>query len=102
MTAGSTEHKNVIVHTPRELGHLVRECRTKRLLTQAQLATAVGVSRKWIIDLEAGKTTADISLVLRTLRALGVELDAKERAERRATQEIDLDAIVEAAGRPKR
>lgn len=93
----------MIVHTPRDLGHLVRECRTKRLLTQARLAAAVGVSRKWIIDLEAGKTAADLSLVLRTLRALGVELDARERAGKKATKDrIDLDAIVEAAGRPGR
>jgi DNA-binding XRE family transcriptional regulator len=64
-------------------------------MTQADLASAVGVSRKWIIDLEAGKSTADLSLVLRTLRALGVELDARDRVRPSSEKgEIDLDAII--------
>lgn len=92
----------MILRTPRELGHLVREHRQKRGLTQLQLAARVGASRKWVIDLEGGKRTVDLSLVLRTLNAVGVELDARERAKRAARTAIDLDAIVEAATKPRR
>jgi HTH-type transcriptional regulator / antitoxin HipB len=69
------------IRSATELGHLSRERRTQRGLTQAQLAQLVGVSRKWIIDLEAGKRTADLSLVLRTLNVLGLELDVRDRPE---------------------
>jgi HTH-type transcriptional regulator/antitoxin HipB len=85
----------MLVHTLRELSHLVRDRRRRFQMTQADLASAVGVSRKWIIDLEAGKSTADLSLVLRTLRALGVELDARDRVRPSSEKgEIDLDAII--------
>ena len=88
----------MIIRTPRELGHLVRDARTRRALTQAQLADEVGVSRKWIIDLEAGKRTTDLSLVLRTLNALQLALaitDGPQRRTKRAL--VDIDAIVAAS-----
>lgn len=92
----------MLIHTAKEVGALVRECRTRKQLTQARLAAAVGVSRKWIIGLEGGKPTAELSLALRTLRTLGVVLDATDRAGRTNTSAIDLDAIVADARRPKR
>lgn len=92
----------MIVRNPKELGHLVREHRSKRGITQAQLAAEVGASRKWIIDLEAGKRTTDLSLVLRTLNVLGVELDARTRLTRPSKFEaFDIDAIVEKARRKR-
>jgi HTH-type transcriptional regulator/antitoxin HipB len=85
----------MIVKSAAELGHLVRDFRTRQGLTQAQLAAQVGVSRKWVIDLEAGKRTADLSLVLRTLNVLAVEIDARARADHTPGKgSIDLDAII--------
>ena len=92
----------MIVKNPNELGHLVRDYRSRNRLTQADLAARVGVSRKWIIDLEGGKRTADLSLVLRTLNALGIELDARDRSARLAAKPSDIDAIVERAIRGRR
>ena len=85
-----------IVKSPSDLGHIVRDCRTRRGLTQAYLADQVGVSRKWLIDLEGGKRTADLSLVLRTLNVLGIELDARDRisGSKTRTGAIDLDALI--------
>jgi HTH-type transcriptional regulator / antitoxin HipB len=77
------------VRSAAELGHLARDRRRGQRLTQAQLAERVGVSRKWIIDLERGKRTADLSLVLRTLNVLGLELDVGHRSH-----SSDLDAVV--------
>ena len=76
-----------------ELGALVRTHRTSKSLTQAQLAAQVGVSRKWIIDLEAGKRTAEISLVLRTLRALGLDLQTQDRASAPSAS-ANIDTVV--------
>ena len=42
-------------------------------LTQAGLANSVGVSRKFIVDLESGKETVALGLVLRVLKRLGFE-----------------------------
>lgn len=42
--------------------------------TQAEVATRAGVSRKWVSDFETGKTSVDLSAVLRLLDALAVEL----------------------------
>ena len=72
----------MLIRTAADIGHLVRDHRKRQSLTQAELAAQVGVSRKWIIDLESGKRTAELSLVLRTLNALRIDLDARERAPR--------------------
>ncbi|HET7630888.1 MAG TPA: helix-turn-helix domain-containing protein [Gemmatimonadaceae bacterium] len=79
------------IRSATELGHLAREARRSQGLTQAQLAARVGASRKWIIDLEGGKRTADLSLVLRTLNILGLDLDVTPRTRSRPSV---LDAIV--------
>jgi HTH-type transcriptional regulator/antitoxin HipB len=93
----------MIVKSPADLGHLVRDFRIQRGLTQAALADEVGASRKWLIDLEAGKRTADLSLVLRTLNVLGIELDARSRAVTRTRNDaIDLDAVIARTRNSKR
>lgn len=85
----------MLVRSTVELGHLVRDYRTRGGLTQAHLAAQVGVSRKWIIDLEAGKRTTDLSLVLRTLNVLGIELDARSRTkDKTRSHAIDLDELI--------
>lgn len=61
---------------PRDLGLHVRETRRRSGQTQAQLAAAAGVSRRWLADLESGKPTAAVGLVFRTLSALGLALHA--------------------------
>lgn len=87
----------VIIRKPRELGYIVRELRVSRRITQADLAARAGVSRKWIIDLESGKRTSDLTLVLRALNAMGLELEVTDRAKRKRSHSIDIDAIVDDA-----
>ena len=87
----------MIIRATKDLGRLIRERRRLKGLTQAQLAVSVGASRKWIVELEAGKRTAELSLALRTLNALGLLVDVRERTNRDATEAINIDAIVEGA-----
>lgn len=87
----------MIIRTTKDLAHLIRDQRSRRKLTQANLAELVGVSRKWIVDLEGGKRTADLSLVLRTLKALGVDLDIKASVKPDEGYALDLDRIIERA-----
>lgn len=65
------------IATPHELGRYVRERRLDRGETQAAVAAAAGVSRRWLANLEAGKPTAEIGLVFRTLAALDLLIDAR-------------------------
>jgi HTH-type transcriptional regulator/antitoxin HipB len=52
-------------------------------MDQSDLAEKAGTSRKWIVEMEQGKPRAEIGLVLRTLKTLGVSLDITvNRAEK--------------------
>ncbi|MEU8232259.1 helix-turn-helix domain-containing protein [Actinoplanes sp. NPDC048967] len=80
------------IASARDLGLAVRQGRQDRGQTQAELAAAAGVSRRWLSDLEAGKATAEFGLILRTLDALGIGLDALPVEP--APGGIDLDALL--------
>ncbi|MFT6875588.1 MAG: HTH-type transcriptional regulator/antitoxin HipB [Granulosicoccus sp.] len=54
-----------------DLGKAIRNARKHLDLTQPQLALATGVGVRFIVDLEAGKPTVQLALVLRVLEALG-------------------------------
>jgi HTH-type transcriptional regulator/antitoxin HipB len=84
------------IASARDLGLVVRQARQDRGQTQAELAAAAGVSRRWLSDLEAGKATAEIGLILRTLDALGVGLDAV--SVQPGPGELDLDALLDDSG----
>lgn len=54
-----------------DLGRLVRETRKRLRLTQPQLALAANVGVRFIVELEAGKSTLRLENILRVLQALG-------------------------------
>jgi len=99
------------VRTPSELGALIRDYRTRLKLDQKSLAEKVGVSRQWIVEVEKGKSGAPLGLVLRTMEALGIVLDAqnetlivaKDKAKSQATGAyVDINAIVSRARKKKK
>jgi len=92
----------MLIRTTRNLAHLIRDRRTRLALTQANLAELAGVSRKWIVDLEAGRRTGDISLILRTLRALDLDIEVRDRVKRARSSDIDLDEIIDRSKRTPR
>lgn len=59
----------------RSLGIRVRKLRAVAGWTQQELADRSFVSRKWLIDLEAGKATVEANKVLDVLQALGYEVE---------------------------
>ncbi|HET7233231.1 MAG TPA: helix-turn-helix domain-containing protein [Longimicrobium sp.] len=65
------------VRTAREIGLLARTERKRQGLTLQAVADRVGCTRQWIASLEAGGERLELALVLRTLSALGVQLDAR-------------------------
>jgi HTH-type transcriptional regulator / antitoxin HipB len=94
------------IRTPADLARIIRDSRKKLRLGQKALADKIGVSREWIVDIEKGKPRAHVGLVLRTVKVLGIALDArpdarpKQSAARAA--EPDIDSIVAAARKPRK
>ena len=68
---------NKDIHIPADIGDIVRSARKAQKLRQYELAGASGVGLRFIIDLEAGKPTAQIGKALQVLRALGCAVTVK-------------------------
>jgi len=60
--------------TPADIGAIVRNARKVQSLRQDELAGAAGVGLRFIVDLEAGKPTAQIGKTLLVLQALGCSI----------------------------
>ena len=63
--------------TPGDIGALVRSARKAQRLRQDELAGAAGVGLRFVVDLEAGKPTAQIGKTLQVLQALGCTIDVR-------------------------
>ena len=70
------------IKTPKDLGEMLRRARKQLGLTQPQLALAAGVGVRFIVELEAGKSTIRLEGVLRVIHALGGELSLSGLAGR--------------------
>jgi HTH-type transcriptional regulator / antitoxin HipB len=64
------------VRTPSDLSSLVRGRRRELGWSQSELAQRAGASYRWIVNLEAGKASVHMDMVLAALAALGLALDA--------------------------
>jgi HTH-type transcriptional regulator/antitoxin HipB len=89
----------MLLRTPNDLGSAIRDRRRRLNLDQDDLAKQIGVSRKWIIDVEKGKPRAEIGLVLRTLDALGLRLalDTDKDIAMPTAPVADIDKILDRA-----
>lgn len=75
----------MLVRTVNDVGLLVRDRRKRLGLSQLELAKTIGVSRQWVIELEHGKPTAEVALVLRALAALGLQIDMRDPRQESGT-----------------
>jgi HTH-type transcriptional regulator/antitoxin HipB len=75
------------LNSPQDLGRYLRDRRRSAGLSQTEVATRAGLSRRWLSDLEAGKPTVEIGLVLKLIASLGLMLDVRPEPE----PELDLD-----------
>jgi len=64
-----------------QVKNLVKEYRTRRELTQRDLATAAGVSRQSIISIERGRYVPSLPLALKLSALLGCPTDQLFRLE---------------------
>ncbi|MGL5810299.1 MAG: helix-turn-helix domain-containing protein [Nocardioides sp.] len=68
-----------VSNTVRELGVAVRSARQEQGMTQADLATRLGVGRDWIVRLEKGHPRLEAQRVLDALAVLGLVVELRPR-----------------------
>jgi len=71
------------VTTPQDLGAIVRAVRQEAGIDQAKAAGLAGVGTRFLGDVERGKPTLRLGLVLQVLDRLGLELTIARRGDRR-------------------
>src|ERR1700753_1437479 len=91
-----------------EIGKIIRTARLRQKLSQAELARLLGTTQAWISEVEKGKETAQIGMILRALTHLGIRLrtdeatqDAKE-SHSPAEKGVDLDKLIKSLSQPAR
>ena len=91
------------IRRPAELGAYIMTIRRARGLSQERLAERLGVSRIWVGQMERGKASPRLDLVLRTLNELEITLSVAADGEKDAPASppgpspdvIDIDAIAD-------
>lgn len=84
------------VRSIRDLASAARGRRLDLGLNQAELAKRAGVSRKWLVEFEAGKPSAELGLAMRVLDELGLALDVTSEADGSSSGGlVDLDTVLE-------
>jgi HTH-type transcriptional regulator / antitoxin HipB len=84
------------VRSIRDLAAAARGRRLDLGLNQAELAKRAGVSRKWLVEFEAGKPSAELGLAMRVLDELGLALDITDEADGTSPGgTVDLDTVLE-------
>ncbi len=86
----------MLVHSINDLAAAIRGGRLRAGLSQEQVAARAGVSRQWVGELERGKPTAELGLVLGLLDALELNIELEDRGGAgRPTASVDLDGMLE-------
>ncbi|OGR27630.1 MAG: hypothetical protein A2277_13190 [Desulfobacterales bacterium RIFOXYA12_FULL_46_15] len=69
------------MNSPEELGQYILKERKNLGLTQKEISEFTDVGRKFILELEKGKTTAQIGKIFEVLKGLGLELHLMKRGD---------------------
>jgi HTH-type transcriptional regulator / antitoxin HipB len=64
-----------MISNAQEFGEMVAQARKALGVTQRDLALAINTGERFIVDLEAGKPTAQLGKALAAARAAGVRLE---------------------------
>jgi HTH-type transcriptional regulator/antitoxin HipB len=71
----------VKIENPFDIGKLVRQRRKKAGLTLQEAAGMAGVGIRFLSELERGKPTLQLGLVLQVLQLFGLELNVHARGD---------------------
>lgn len=78
-SASTTQRPEVAVATAADLGSLIKAARMSMHLNQQSFADLAGVGRRFVSELENGKATLEVGLVLRVCTAAGINVVAGKR-----------------------
>lgn len=76
----------------RDIGRLIRAQRQDLGWSQAELAQRLDTSRRWVSEIEHGKSTAQVGLVLAALQTLGFDLRVEHSSRRGESREQGVGA----------
>jgi HTH-type transcriptional regulator / antitoxin HipB len=79
MSRAPQDTKVIKVTAPKDIGAMVRAVRREAGIDQAKAAGLAGVGTRFLGDLERGKPTLRLGLVLQVLERLGLELTVARR-----------------------
>ncbi len=68
-------HPRTAVRSPHALGEAVARLRVDRGLTQDELADALGVTRRYIYEIESGRPNLFATRLFEALRELGAHIE---------------------------
>jgi HTH-type transcriptional regulator/antitoxin HipB len=68
------------------LGHMIRQARLKRNLTQGEMGKLIGVQKAQISKLESSANSATIDTIVKVFKALKAEIHIKVKIENRYLQ----------------
>jgi HTH-type transcriptional regulator/antitoxin HipB len=69
------------INNPEELGRSISKERKILRLTQKEISEFTDVGRKFVLELEKGKATAQIGKIFEVLNGLGLELHLIKRGD---------------------
>lgn len=73
-----------MIRNAQEFGAAVAQARKSLGITQRELALAINSGERFIVELEAGKATAQLGKALAAAKAVGLRLDMSHRAASKA------------------
>jgi HTH-type transcriptional regulator/antitoxin HipB len=72
--------------TPRQLGQILKRCRTQRGQTQLEAGSKVGLKQSTVSSMEANVARTRVESLYKLLSSLGVELILRDKSANPATQ----------------
>jgi HTH-type transcriptional regulator/antitoxin HipB len=89
---------SIKISSSKDLGVVLSRARKKQGLSQREVAARLGVTQKWISEVEQGKSRAWIDKVLELSYFLGIQLYATESGNSTDVQTTDEPSIDEILG----
>lgn len=69
------------IHTPEQLGAILRDHRRARKMSQSQAATRLNISQGWFSELEQNPAELNLARLLVLAKALGLEVMVRSQEE---------------------
>ncbi|MBF0382060.1 MAG: helix-turn-helix transcriptional regulator [Magnetococcales bacterium] len=73
------QERSVAIRSPEDLGLLIREVRKEAKMTQNDVAALLNLGRRFVGEVERGKSSVELGRVLKLLNGMGLDLQVVSR-----------------------